>query len=736
MASTETVNALLKRLDAQRDAYQETFSLIHEVLAQNLAAIVPSGAPVPATQTSEVPPTPRSPRQSVSGTTAERSKKHRKFSGGLATLTTSSDSKHTGNSDSEADDEELYASHFLEPEIYDEEGLRTHLPKIKYYEHTSKVLQTVIDNPKRMLQKPLIPHRKGQLEDRSHFSHYQVFDVGTDGALLQVERTDIEQEASRAQAIWHAIRELNQPPKERLAVGRITILRELSPILFGAAHFAFSKHFDVDELFRHLVAVDGSSANFHRAFDSDERKQRSFVFNFEYYTIVGQDCEPMRWQTSDLQNKRSAHHIPITRCSSVVALVLNGPAVRKVRNPSRRAVNSHGFAYDPWSSWQVLNLQCYPDWNASTEVHDSTRHYVNGVEAFMVTVLGEFRDAQKRFELIYRAITKLITPPLDFMFDADIRDELLFEDGDLTYSRRYFWASTTLALVNESIRNMLEAYEDNFTDDVWEGTHKTLWPLLEYDSARNVYFRKRMALLRTRFEQEIENLKKQMQENDDRRDEIHNLKEELFKGTSILESRKSVENTEITIQQGNNIKLLTLVNIFFLPLTFSSSVFGMTNMPTTEHYWPFAVVTVAICVPFFVLVGSLNTKEGMHWWRSKTRDLFQWIGLTLKWLFRKHSEENDNLSRTSSIDEMYGLRRLSASRSTSQQKARDLPLRKITTTQKFEISRQSIDVRNVDHELTREGNGVMRAPPARSQSSNLAVMWAEEREGKRRRTVQ
>jgi hypothetical protein len=110
----------------------------------------------------------------------------------------------------------------------------------------------------------------------------------------------------------------------------------------------------------------------------------------------------MKWQTSDLQDQRKHHHIPITRCSSVVALALNGPAIRKVRNPSRRAVNTHGFAYDPWSSWQVLNLQCYPDWNASMDVHDTTRHYVNGVEAFLVTVLGEFRDAQKRFEKVYK----------------------------------------------------------------------------------------------------------------------------------------------------------------------------------------------------------------------------------------------------------------------------------------------------------------------------------------------
>lgn len=81
------------------------------------------------------------------------------------------------------------------------------------------------------------------------------------------------------------MKDINQPPKERLAVGRITIMRELSPLLFGAIHHTHSKHFDVDELFRHLVEVDGTSANMDRAFDEDVRKQRTFVFNFEYFTV-------------------------------------------------------------------------------------------------------------------------------------------------------------------------------------------------------------------------------------------------------------------------------------------------------------------------------------------------------------------------------------------------------------------------------------------------------------------
>jgi len=85
-----------------------------------------------------------------------------------------------------------------------------------------------------------------------------------------------------------------------------------------------------------------------------------------------------------------------------------------------------------------------------------------------------------------------------------------------------------------------------------------------------------MAPLRAKFEIEMENLRKLMDKNDQRRNQITGLKNDLFTGTSIQESRKAVENSEMTIQQGHNIKLLTLVSIFFLPLTFVTSVFGMT----------------------------------------------------------------------------------------------------------------------------------------------------------------
>src|SRR5436190_23682004 len=173
------------------------------------------------------------------------------------------------------------------------------------------------------------------------------------------------------------------------------------------------------------------------------------------------------------------------------------------------------------------------------------------------------------------------------MFNSDLRDKLLFEDSSFTYSRRYFWSFQTLGTMNESIKAMIDAYRNTFTKNVWEGRHKILWPLVEDDSARNRYWKKRMASLKKDFEAEMHALQTIMTENDNRRREIKSLRDNLFNGTSVLEARKSVEQTEITVKQGNNIKLLTLVNMFFLPLTFVSSIFGMTNMDLKAGFGQF-----------------------------------------------------------------------------------------------------------------------------------------------------
>jgi hypothetical protein len=124
--------------------------------------------------------------------------------------------------------------------------------------------------------------------------------------------------------------------------------------------------------------------------------------------------------------------------------------------------------------------------------------------------------------------------------------------------------------MNNDIKAMVDAYNDNFTEEVWEGKHKTLWPMIEEHSARTVYWRKRMSTLRKDFEKTIKQLEKLWGENEDRRKEIRTLRDQLFSGTSVQESRKSVELSEVTILQGHNIKLLTLVSTLFRTLHYSN----------------------------------------------------------------------------------------------------------------------------------------------------------------------
>ncbi len=153
-----------------------------------------------------------------------------------------------------------------------------------------------------------------------------------------------------------------------------------------------------------------------RVFSEDPRKQRSFVFSFEYFTVIGDDCQPMAWQQSDQERERPDGHIPISRCSSVVALSLVGEPLGKLKNSARRAATPYGYVYSPWLPWHVLNIQCCPDWKSETDSHDSAKHYVNGPEAFLNTLLVEYKDAQKRFEEISYRVTKLVTPPVSKSF--------------------------------------------------------------------------------------------------------------------------------------------------------------------------------------------------------------------------------------------------------------------------------------------------------------------------------
>ena len=594
--------SVLKQLLEKLDKQQEALASLTKALTSNSSQI--GSLASPTVQVVHSPPQLASPS-------------HLPHDLGLASYFDNANppqaSIFTGEESSDSDDDEsMFVQETLPPESYSVENFRNHLKVHRWDRYAQQILGPVLQDRDLRTAEDMFREddSTGEAGSIPRDTHATVYDIGPDGAALWHRPASKEPE----HAIWLSLHTTNSDAaKRRLATGKITIIREPSPLLFGAIHLTMEKHFDMDSIFRLLSDESTTRAYMRGCFEPEPTKQRSFLFCFKYHTIIHDERKPFSWQSHDDPTIRTDKtHIPITSCSSVVALSLSGSPVATLKNRSRRKKAIEGNIYDPFAPWHVLSIQCYPDWRSNVDVHDANRHYVNGCEAFLVTVLAEYRDAQKRFFDIARRVSALTSPPQDFMFNRETRDNLLFEDDHYTFSRRYFWATQTLAVMNDNIQAMMKAYKDTFTDEVWTGTHKYIWPGRADQSSRHENWRRRMNNLRKAFEVEMEKLEELMDINTQEMKDIKALRDQLFSGTSVRESREALKVAEITVQQNRNIKLLTLVTIFFLPLTFVTSVYGMTNMPPEDTFLPFAATTAAICLPTYFLIGILNSRTGQN----------------------------------------------------------------------------------------------------------------------------
>lgn len=100
----------------------------------------------------------------------------------------------------------------------------------------------------------------------------------------------------------------------------------------------------------------------------------------------------------------------------------------------------------------------------------------------------------------------------------------------------------------------------------------------------------------------------------------------------------------------------------------------MTNMPEHQDrggYKHFAIVTATVCVPFLILIGSLNTHRGMNWWRAKTKLVFAVTSDVCVWAgrggpFARNRHEDPEFPRTKSFESSSsGLKPLEPSYTTS-----------------------------------------------------------------------
>jgi hypothetical protein len=121
----------------------------------------------------------------------------------------------------------------------------------------------------------------------------------------------------------------------------------------------------------------------------------------------------------------------------------------------------------------------------------------------MSTLINEYKDAGKRFRVLIARIAKLAAQLKEIIFNSTMRDNLFFETGDFVRSRRYFWAAQTLSVLSDEIDAMIQTCKETFTDEVWNGEHKTLFPGTSDTSERCANWRKKMSQQRKLFEREM-----------------------------------------------------------------------------------------------------------------------------------------------------------------------------------------------------------------------------------------
>jgi hypothetical protein len=194
-ASAMNTEELLKKLDADRDAYVATLFQFHEALARTV---------ISSSSAAQTPASPSIRPVFDRGARLSLGESERKATG--AGPITYRSSFISGEDDEASDDDQaLYVQDLLPSASFDDEHLRSHLKNYRWNDDAKKILEPILTGEGRMRDPHLFLTGQQSIEDRSHCSVCQVFDVGSDGAPLPLH-SDHALENIPGQAMWQYVK--------------------------------------------------------------------------------------------------------------------------------------------------------------------------------------------------------------------------------------------------------------------------------------------------------------------------------------------------------------------------------------------------------------------------------------------------------------------------------------------------------------------------------------------------
>lgn len=172
------------------------------------------------------------------------------------------------------------------------------------------------------------------------------------------------------------------------------------------------------------------------------------------------------------------------------------------------------------------------------------------------------------------------------LLNPEKHDRLLFEDEGFSRSRKYFWVIDALTKFIEEIEEAEEAWERyraHEVDPFLQDSNAEEYDILLYHLSQAKSEVSRLEVVRRRLEKHLDRTKV--------------LRDGLFNASGVIESRASTE-------LGRNVRLLTYVSIFYLPLSFCASLWSTTN----TFSWTNLAITMVL-LSFFTYVFTFNLER-------------------------------------------------------------------------------------------------------------------------------
>lgn len=208
--------------------------------------------------------------------------------------------------------------------------------------------------------------------------------------------------------------------------------------------------------------------------------------------------------------------------------------------------------------------------------------YKGATAVFMNWLTSSFHHVAWRWQRIINALNEKIHTSSDIVFSAENPD-LLADDSQFTKSRTYFWALQTYKMFDEKLAEIIKTWE-KFRRDKFYEVNDGLLPNSHLDLGIE------------RIEASVEKLRGLQEVVRKKYTEVESLRQGLFGASALFDSRTAV-------RQGDNIRLLTYNTLLFLPLTFTTSIYGMQvvlpQLPVIYFYITLPCVVVAAALVMF-----------------------------------------------------------------------------------------------------------------------------------------